>query len=276
MNKRKTGMLIAFSALAILKRQALFLFWMEFLSMGGLWIIAAFIYMIWLLKGGRRALGCLTGYTLICLLLWFSNAFYLPYGMTHDYDDAQLIKLAETLIELAEENYTNEFDIGKICENAPEVMNAPSARVIAFAYPEIMDGFDLSGVFIPFTGKSYINRNEKAFLLPFVASHELSHSKGILNEGQANVDAFLYCMKSDKRSFRYSASVYALKLSINELKSKNEAEYIRLERMIPEYIRDHLNEISVLKSDTHCALKNYTDLISGLIYFQSITSQGVI
>lgn len=276
MNKRKAGFFIVLSALAAIKRRALFLFLMEFLSIGGIWAIGTGVYVIWLLRGGKIALRRLTFYVFICLLLWYSNAFYLPHGMTYDYDDIELINLTNTLIELSEDSYTNEFDTEEICENAPKVMNIENGNVIAFAYPEILDRLNLSGIFVPFTGKSYINRNEKAFLLPFVASHELSHRKGILNEGQANVDAFLYCMKSDKRSFRYSASVYALKLSMNELKSRNEVEYIRLEKMIPEFIRNHLNEISVLKSDTHCALKNYTDLIAGLICFQSITSHGVI
>jgi len=274
MNKRKSGILMILTALAITKRQALFLFLMEFLSMGGIWVIAACVYMIWLLKGGKKALKCLICYAFICLVLWFSNAFYLPYGMMNGYDEGQLITLTETLVECAEENYTAEFDIGMICKNAPAVMNEGSGKVIDFAYPKILDRLNLSGIFVPFTGKCYINQNEKGFLLPFVAAHELSHRKGILNEGQANIHAFLMCIKSDQKEFRYSASVYALKTALDEI--KNEADRIRLETMISNRVKNDLNQISVLNTDTHCALKNYGDLIRGLIFYQSITSQGVI
>lgn len=276
MNKRKLGLLIIFLALAAIKRRALFLFFMEFLSSGGLWGICAIIYIVWLFSGGKKALLLITCYVTLSLLLWFSNVFYLPHGMNTDFNDADEIKLIKSLIVLAEENYTSAFDVQRITEDAPKVADIKSGRVIAFAYPKILNRFNLSGIFIPLNGRCYINRDEKSFLLPFVAVHELSHRKGILNEGQANIEAFIHCMKSDQKEFRYSAVVYALKYAMTDLKNKNEAEAIRLESVISDQVFRDLNQMSVSHENTRFPTQNYCDLIPGLIYYQSITSQGVI
>lgn len=276
MNKRRIAVLLIVTALAANMRRALFLLLMEFLSKGGLWAVFGALYIVWLLKGGKKALVCMMGYLILLTVLWFSNASYAPHDMDLRYEERELIRLSENLTEDAKENYTAEFDAESIIECAKDVMRMKEGRIIAFPYPEIFDKLDLSGVFLPYTGHAYINTNEKPFLLPYVAAHELSHRKGIVNEGQANIEAYIHCMNSDNRQFRYSASVYALKYALCELKSKNEAEYLRLESAIPTVILNDLNQMAVCKDSAHGALDNYADLIKGLIHIQSITSQGVI
>ncbi len=276
MNKRKLAGYAILIALAVFKRRALFLFLMEFLSGGGLWVVLGIIYIVWLLKGGKKAVLCLVGYMALCTLLWFSNASYAPHGMDFHYEEQELVSLAENLIKGAKENHTEEFEVLNILEKAPEAARVKSGKIIAFPYPEILDKMNLSGIFVPFTGCAYINTNEKPFLLPFVSVHELSHRKGFLNEGQANIEAFINCMNSDQNEFRYSACVYALKYALDDLKNRNEAEFLRLESTIPLNILNDLNQMSVLRKNAQGALNNYADLIPGLIFCQSITSQGVI
>ena len=276
MNKRKIILFTMLSALGFMKRQALFLFLMEVLSSGGLWILAGLLYFVWLFKGGKKAAFFLVIQILLCMLLWLTNAFFSPHYMQYDFSEKTIVNLTYELIELAEDNHTSQFDLQEILGNAPSVMNIRNGKVIALKYPRLLDKLNLSGVFLPFTGKCYINSNEKAFLLPFVCAHELSHRKGILNEGQANTEAFIKCLDSDKKEFRYSASVYALKFALAHLKMKNETEYLRLESMISENVRRDLNQMSVSDINTHCPFLNYSDLIPGLIYDQSITSQGEI
>ena len=268
--------MLFFPVLAFFERRALFLFFMEFLSRNGLWVIAFFSYFLWLLKGGKKAVLFVFGFIILTLLLWFSNAFYHPYELMTDYDEKSLVHLTETLISSANENYTDKFEIRSITQNAPRVMKTTSGRVIAFSYPELMDSLNLSGIFIPLNGRCYLNKNEKAFLLPFVASHELSHRKGIVDEGQANIDAFFHCIKSDITFFRYSACLYALKYALCDLKYKNEAEAIRLEYTISDRVMRDLNQMNVFLSNAGSFWKNYQDLVPGLLHYQSITSHGVI
>lgn len=276
MNKRKVIIILIMLALAAGMRRALFLFLMEFLSMGGLWVVTGVLYIVWLLKGGKKAFICMMGYVILCTLLWLSNAFFSPHGMDLQYEEHELIRLSENLIEDAKDNYTSIFDTKAILEKAPEIMHVKTGKIFAFPSPDIFDKLNLSGIFMPYTGRAYINRNEKTFLLPFVAAHELSHRKGILNEGQANIEAYIHCMRSDQRQFRYSASVYALKYALCELKMKNEAEYYRLASKIPTGVLNDLNQMSVCINSARGAFDNYADLTKGLIHLQSITSQGVI
>ena len=278
MYKRKIKFVLVFllSALAWIKRRALFLFVMEFLSAGGTWGIAFAVYLIWLLRGGGKAIVMAAAYILFIAVLWFSCISYKPHMTEMEYDQRELVILCEKLIQSADENYTTDFDIREITLAAGRIMKCENAEIRFFFHPKLLDQLNLSGIFMPFNGRAYINPNEKSFLLPYVACHELSHRKGILNEGQANIEAFLRCMESDEKAFRYSADVYALKYALYELENKNKAEYARLERKIPTNIRNDLEKMVAFDSKSHCPFSNYADLTAGLIYYQSITSHGVI
>ncbi len=272
MNKRH--MLAIMFALALIEGRALFLLMMEFLSMGGIWICMFVFLAVLIRKGVRSGILVVFSYIALMLALWFSNAFYAPYQEKTDYTQAELTQLCESLISQTNALYTSEFDKERILFDSQEVMNVRNAKAICFQYPEMMDFLNLSGVFIPFTGQAVINENECDFLLPFVCAHELSHRKGILSEGQANMHAFVRCMKSGERSFQYSASVYALKYAMNDLKNKNEADYRRLALSIYDCVQRDLNRMSVNISKLH--LFDYASLIPCLIEYQSITSHGVI
>ena len=272
MNKRH--MLAILFALALIEGRALFLLMMEFLSMGGIWICMFIFFSVFIRKGIRRGLLVFFSYIALILALWFSNAFYAPYQEKTDYSVNALTQLCEQLISQTNALYTPEFDKEKILLDAPDVMNVRNAKAIYFKYPEIMDFLNLSGVFIPFTGQAVINESECDFLMPFVCAHELSHRKGILNEGQANMHAFVSCMESGERSFQYSAIVYALKYAMNDMKNKNEAEYRRLKLSISDCVQTDLNRMSVNISKYQ--LFDYASLIPCLIEYQSITSHGVI
>lgn len=248
---------------------------MEILSHGGLWIVAGISYAIWLFKGGRRALLFLLCHIAASTILWFSNAFYVPYEMRYDYTERELSALSEKLIGIANETYAKEFVLEDIPQKALEIAGRNTKDIVFSSYPDIMDRWNLSGIFFPVNGKCYLNRNEKTCLLPFVALHELSHREGILNEGQANVDAFLKCMNSDEEIFRYSASIYALSFALNEMKMNNEAEYARLVMSVPDPVRNDLSTINPGRKKNNAPFGNYQDIIPGLLHLQSITSQGV-
>ena len=273
MNKRR--ILGIYFALALIRGRALFLLTMEFLSMGGVWVLFIVLLSVIFRKGIKNASVLLFSYSILMLALWFSNAFYAPYIQNTDYADNELVSLCETLINETNALYTSfGFDKEEIMGLAPKVMEIQNAEIKYAKHPQIMDQLRLSGIFIPLTGEAIVNADEHEFLLPFISCHELSHRNGILDEGQANMHAYVKCMESKIPSFQYSASVYALKYAMNELKLKNEAEYCRLEKCITECVQRDLNRMSVTKSNYR--LFDYSSLIPCLIFDQSMTSQGVI
>lgn len=64
---------------------------------------------------------------------------------------------------------------------------------------------NISGVsFLP-SGESNYNQNVPNIDIPFVIAHEIAHTKGVMNETEANNLAMYVCMNSDDPYVRYSA-----------------------------------------------------------------------
>ena len=68
----------------------------------------------------------------------------------------------------------------------------------------------LSGIFVAFTGEPSINSIVPDASLPIVVAHEKAHQRGIANEGEANLVAFMACSgASDSAYVSYAAYLYA-------------------------------------------------------------------
>jgi hypothetical protein len=68
----------------------------------------------------------------------------------------------------------------------------------------------LSGIFVPFTGEPSINAMVPDASLPLVVAHERAHQRGITNEGEANLVAFMACAgAADESYITYTAYLYA-------------------------------------------------------------------
>jgi hypothetical protein len=68
----------------------------------------------------------------------------------------------------------------------------------------------LSGIFVPFTGEPSINAMVPDASLPIVVAHERAHQRGITNEGEANLVAFMACAGASEHTYlSYSAYLYA-------------------------------------------------------------------
>ncbi len=62
----------------------------------------------------------------------------------------------------------------------------------------------ISGVYTFYTGEININTNYPDFVLPYTIAHEMSHQHGIAREEEANMVAFLVCMRSTDPYVKYS------------------------------------------------------------------------
>lgn len=64
-----------------------------------------------------------------------------------------------------------------------------------------------TGIYSFFTGESNINVDFPDYTVPYTAAHELAHQRGISREDEANLIAFLICIRSDDPYIRYSGYV---------------------------------------------------------------------
>lgn len=75
------------------------------------------------------------------------------------------------------------------------------------------------GMYFPFFAECNINIEQPDFSVPFTASHESAHSRGIAFENECNFLAYLSCINSEYPEFRYSGYMNALKFCSNSLYS---------------------------------------------------------
>ena len=76
----------------------------------------------------------------------------------------------------------------------------------------------VSGIFVPFTIEGTYNRDMMPYNIPFVATHELAHVRGFMQEEEANFIAFLACIGSAEVEFRYSGYLLGWVYATNALR----------------------------------------------------------
>ena len=73
-----------------------------------------------------------------------------------------------------------------------------------------MSQMDLMGIYFPFSMEANYNQDMYKAKLPDTICHELAHTKGYIQEDEANFIAFMACDRSDNADYRYSGYLAAL------------------------------------------------------------------
>ena len=79
--------------------------------------------------------------------------------------------------------------------------------------------FGTTGIFVCLTGESCVNPDTYEAWIPYTMCHELAHRQAVAAEDEANFCAYLACMASDDRNFRYSGAFGAYVYCHNALSS---------------------------------------------------------
>ena len=69
---------------------------------------------------------------------------------------------------------------------------------------EFMSYMGITGIYFPFYAEANVNINIPSYELPVVMAHEMAHAKGVAQENQANVTAYVICVRSDDIYLNYS------------------------------------------------------------------------
>jgi hypothetical protein len=75
----------------------------------------------------------------------------------------------------------------------------------------------ITGIYVPFTGEAHVNVQVPDPELPFTASHELAHQRGVAREDEANYVGYLACRVHPDRDFRYSGLLAAASYALSAL-----------------------------------------------------------
>ncbi len=103
-----------------------------------------------------------------------------------------------------------EADVRKELENQLhllELIYAGRPRTKQFPPTGLMRRLGILGIYWPFTGESYIDAALHPLEKPFTIAHELSHSVGVTDEGEANFVAWVVGSESDNVYLNYASQL---------------------------------------------------------------------
>ena len=101
----------------------------------------------------------------------------------------------DTLVEESYRKVSPELGI-----NYPNGTRRPKTMIFSSFYVKL----GLSGYFGPFFNEIHVNHYVLPIDYPFLLAHEKAHQFGITSEAEANLVAFVVCVRSDDQCLRYS------------------------------------------------------------------------
>ncbi len=111
-------------------------------------------------------------------------------------------------------------------------------------YPKgFMRRMGIYGIYFPFTGESYIDPSLHPLEKPFTVAHELAHSYGVTDEGEANFIAWVVCTNSTSILMQYTGHLRLFRYQLNDLYKINPDRYEQLVESISAGIRSDLVSI---------------------------------
>lgn len=116
-------------------------------------------------------------------------------------------------------------------------------RTKQFPPPGFMRKMGILGIYFPFTGESYIDPTLHPLERPFTVAHEMAHSYGVTNEGEANFIAWVICTNSEDPLLSYSGHLRLLQYQMRDYYRMAPDEYREWVKKIPVGIRSDLNSI---------------------------------
>ena len=117
-------------------------------------------------------------------------------------------------------------------------------------YPAgFMRKMGILGIYFPFTAESYIDPTLHPLEKPFTIAHEMAHSYGVTDEGEANFIGWVICSNSDDPLLQYSGQLRLLRYQMNDLYRMSKEDYAAFYKTIPKGIRNDLISIQIAQQE---------------------------
>lgn len=92
-------------------------------------------------------------------------------------------------------------------------------RTKQFPPQGFMRSMGILGIYFPYTGESYLDPSLHALEKPFTIAHEMAHSYGVTDEGEANFIAWVICTHAEEPLLRYAAHLLLLRYQLRDFYS---------------------------------------------------------
>ena len=136
---------------------------------------------------------------------------------------------------------------------------------------EVMSYAHVAGVYTFFTGESNINMNMPDYTIPYTSAHELAHQRGVSREDEANMVAFLVCIRSDDPYIQYSAYLNMYEYVASALQKADMEEYQAVSNDLHNIVYDELVAYSLFFEKYK---QSVTSQVSGTVNDVFLKTQG--
>lgn len=110
-------------------------------------------------------------------------------------------------------------------------------KAVALSVP--MSYLGITGIYFPFYAEANVNTNIPSYVLPVTMAHEMTHAKGVSRENEANIAAYVLCIRSRDVYLRYSGLMSAAAVTLNALP---EEDFKTLyDRLLPQIQQEYRN-----------------------------------
>lgn len=254
---------------------AFYLFLLIILGFFGRYLFRLRKYRAWkgrLLYSARAVSNFVGAIVFFFLVLWGYNYQRVPFVhqlqlVTQPFAEAQLleeIKETEEILSAARSEITT--DSSALGERVPyeevenlvreEIKRALSEfgfyhggfpRTKEFYPAGMLRRLGIIGIYFPFTGESYLDPTLHPLEKPFTVAHEMAHSYGITDEGEANFLGWLVCSGSDAPLLRYAGHLQLFRYQLNDLYKVNPEKYLEVIQTIDRGI---INDIAAIRENS--------------------------
>jgi hypothetical protein len=132
----------------------------------------------------------------------------LANDLQRDFDDRPARQWLRELDPLVDDSIRR---VGNLTR--PDLLPRPPPTKILMTN-EVLSMFGISGFFSPFLMEPHVNANLLPWELPMVMAHEKAHFMGFASETDANLAAYIACLRSSSDHLRYAGAVRVL-LALN-------------------------------------------------------------
>lgn len=145
------------------------------------------------------------------------------------------------------------YNYGKYTDAVPAGLTVKPA-----VFGNLLAYTGIQGYYNPFTGEAQVNSRLPAFLLPFVAAHELAHRYGIASEEDANLLAYAICTAGEDSLFRYSAYFQVWLYVHAALYRKDSSAALSYKSALPPLSLAHLDTLKTLQQRYRSKWNDYS------------------
>jgi len=127
-------------------------------------------------------------------------------------DRGQISQDTTALTELMEYSALEDLVRATMQENLEVLGLSFSGRPRTKQFPPkgFMRRMGILGIYFPYMGESYLDPSLHPLEKPFTIAHEMAHSYGVTDEGEANFIAWVICTRSEEPILRYAAHLLLL------------------------------------------------------------------